>query len=68
MVIAYAFDTLHLHRVYAFHFTANAASGAVLRKIGMIHEGTRRGHTRKGDTYLDSESYAILREGYETGV
>jgi RimJ/RimL family protein N-acetyltransferase len=61
MVVTYAFDTLHLHRVYAFHFTNNPASGAVLRKIGMTHEGTRRGHTRKGDAYLDSDGYAILR-------
>ena len=61
MVVGYAFDTLQLHRVYAFHFANNPASGAVLRKIGMTHEGTRRGHTRKGDAYLDSEGYAILR-------
>jgi RimJ/RimL family protein N-acetyltransferase len=61
MVVAYAFDTLHLHRVYAFHFTNNPASGAVLRKVGMTYEGTRRGHTYKADAYLDSEGYAILR-------
>ena len=63
MLVAYAFDVLHLHRVYAFHFADNPASGAVLRKIGMTHEGTRRGHTYKGGAYLDSECYAILNPG-----
>jgi RimJ/RimL family protein N-acetyltransferase len=61
-VVAHAFDDLGLNRVYAYHFTTNPASGRVLQKIGMRHEGTRRAHTRKGDAYLDSDAYAILRE------
>ena len=60
-VVAYAFDELGLNRVFAFHFTNNPASGRVLQKIGMRHEGTRRAHTRKDGAFLDSESYAILR-------
>jgi [ribosomal protein S5]-alanine N-acetyltransferase len=61
LLVAYAFDVLELNRVYAFHFTSNPASGAVLRKAGMRHEGTRLEHTYKDDAYLDSECYAILR-------
>ena len=61
-VVTYAFGELGLNRVFAFHFTNNPASGRVLQKIGMRHEGTRRAHTRKGDAFLDSESYAILRD------
>jgi RimJ/RimL family protein N-acetyltransferase len=61
-LVAHAFDVRGLNRVYAFHFTNNPGSGRVLQKIGMRHEGTRRGHTRKGETYLDSDGYAILRD------
>jgi len=60
-VLAYAFDSLGLQRVYAFHFANNPASGRVLRKIGMTHEGTRRAHTLKWGEYLDNEAYGILR-------
>ena len=61
-VLRYAFETMDLHRVYAFHFTTNPASGRVLEKIGMTHEGTRRGHTLKWGEYLDNEAYGILRD------
>jgi ribosomal-protein-alanine N-acetyltransferase len=60
-LIAYAFDELGLNRVYAYHFIGNPASGRVLEKAGMRFEGTRRQHTRKGNAFLDSHLYAILR-------
>ncbi len=31
----------------------------------MTHEGTRRGHYRKGGRYRDGEAYAILRDEWE---
>ena len=61
-VVRYAFDNLNLHRVYAYHFVDNPASGRVLQKIGMTYEGRRRQHTVKWGALLDSESYAILRD------
>jgi ribosomal-protein-alanine N-acetyltransferase len=61
-VVRYAFEELGLNRVYAFHFTRNPASGRVLEKIGMTHEGARRAHTLKGSEYLDNEAYGILRD------
>jgi ribosomal-protein-alanine N-acetyltransferase len=64
-VLDYAFAEEGLNRVYAFHFTNNPASGRVLQKIGMTHEGTRRGHTLKWGEYLDSEAYAILRADWQ---
>jgi len=60
-LIAYAFEELGLNRVYAYHFIGNPASGRVLEKAGMRFEGTRRQHTRKGNAFLDSHVYAILR-------
>ncbi|HEX5725958.1 MAG TPA: GNAT family N-acetyltransferase, partial [Longimicrobiaceae bacterium] len=40
--LRWAFAALDLHRVVAHHMTRNPASGAVLRKLGMRHEGTLR--------------------------
>jgi [ribosomal protein S5]-alanine N-acetyltransferase len=60
-VVRYAFEELELNRVYAFHFTRNPASGRVLQKIGMVHEGVRRAHTLKESEFLDNEAYGILR-------
>ena len=60
-VIAYGFDRLVLNRIFAEHFTRNAASGRVLQKAGMRHEGTLRQAHKKWGEYVDSELYAILR-------
>ena len=60
-VIAWGFDSLGLSRIHASHFPRNPASGEVLRKLGMKHEGTLRHHVRKWDELLDLEIYGILR-------
>jgi RimJ/RimL family protein N-acetyltransferase len=59
-VLSYAFGELGLHRVWAQHMTRNPASGRVLRKIGMQHEGRLRQHVNKNGAFEDLESYAIL--------
>jgi RimJ/RimL family protein N-acetyltransferase len=61
-VLRYAFETLGLHRVFAFHYTTNPASGRVLQRVGMTHEGRRRSHTLKWGEYLDNEVYGMLRD------
>lgn len=64
-MLRYAFDDLHLHRVFASHFKHNPASGRILRKIGMSYEGCQREHLRKWDQFVDSELYGILRREWE---
>jgi len=59
-VVGHAFEDLGLNRVYAFCFSRNMASRRVLEKIGMTHEGTRRGHSFKWDEHLDEEAFGIL--------
>ena len=59
-VLWYAFGTLGLNRVYAQHFGRNPASGRVLRKIGMKHEGSLRRHFKKWEKYEEVEWYGIL--------
>jgi RimJ/RimL family protein N-acetyltransferase len=60
-VVGYAFETLALNRVYAHHLTRNPASGRVMQKIGMHHEGRLRQHVKKWGVLEDLETYSILR-------
>jgi len=64
-VLRYGFESLGLHRIQASHFSNNPASGAVLRKIGMQHEGSLRKHILKWEQYLDLEVYAVLKAEYK---
>lgn len=59
-VVAYAFAKLGLHRVQAHHFTRNVASGRVMQKLGMQHEGTHREAYRRWDRFEDVAMYAVL--------
>lgn len=61
-MLAYGFDQLALHRIYASHFAHNRPSGRVLQKIGMRHEGCLRGHIRKWEQFYDLEFYGMLRD------
>jgi RimJ/RimL family protein N-acetyltransferase len=61
-VLAYGFGQLGLHRIVGRHFARNPASGGVLRKLGMRHEGTLREHVWKWDRFEDLECYAILED------
>ena len=58
--IAYGFESLNLHKIYASHFTRNPASGRVLQKTGMICEGCLRQHIKHWGVYEDYAIYGIL--------
>jgi RimJ/RimL family protein N-acetyltransferase len=64
-LLRYAFSELGLARVHCCHFSRNPASGQVMRKLGMRHEGTRRQHVRKWDQYENLELYGILKGEWE---
>ncbi|MBV9623363.1 MAG: GNAT family N-acetyltransferase [Acidobacteria bacterium] len=61
-VVRYGFDQLGLNRIFASHFRQNPASGKVLKKLGMRHEGRMRQHVLKWGEFMDIELYSILRE------
>jgi ribosomal-protein-alanine N-acetyltransferase len=65
--VAFGFESLRLHRIYAHHFSGNIASQRVLEKIGMRHEGQSRQHIRKWDRYVDVENYGLLAEEFRRG-
>jgi [ribosomal protein S5]-alanine N-acetyltransferase len=59
-LLAHAFGPLGLHRVHATHLTRNPASGRVMQKLGMRHEGRMREHFLKWGVFEDVERYGIL--------
>jgi RimJ/RimL family protein N-acetyltransferase len=51
-----------IHRVEADHLSRNPASGRVMQKVGMRHEGTQRAFYRRFDQWEDCELYARLSD------
>ena len=64
-LLAYAFETLGLHIVYASHWGWNAASARVLEKSGMRFEGVLREHGVRLGEVQDSVVYGMVRGEYE---
>ena len=58
-MVRYGFEDLKLHRIFASHFGHNPASGKILLKLGMKHEGRQREHLRKWDQFVDSVLYGM---------
>ncbi|WP_028549659.1 GNAT family N-acetyltransferase [Paenibacillus sp. UNC451MF] len=66
-VIRFAFEELGMHKIVAWHHSDNAASGHVMKKLGLILEGTLRKDTRlKNGTYSDVKTYGLLLEDWNT--
>ena len=63
-VVRYGFEGRGLQRIRANHFGSNAASGRVLRKVGMSHVGTRPNYYEKWDNTEDREEYVLLAQDW----
>ena len=63
-VLKYGFEVLNLNKIHAHHFKRNPASGKIMQKIGMKHEGCLRQHIKKWGKFEDLEVYGILREEF----
>lgn len=64
-LIEYGFRGMNLNRIEAQHETENPASGAVMRKCGMIPEGTLRQRMMNKGRFVDVNLYAILRQDFQ---
>ena len=64
-VIAETFRALDMHRIEAMHFTDNPASGRVMEKCGMTHEGHMRERVCCKGVFRDVEMWGILRKDWE---
>lgn len=58
-VIRFAFEKMDIDRILVDHMSPNAASGAVMRKVGMTHIGTEPGKYEKHGQIFDAEIYEI---------
>ncbi len=67
-IIDFGFRELDLARIYAHVLEGNAASCRVLEKLGMLSEGTRRRHVRKGRRLHDVSLFGLLREEWEDRI
>ncbi len=61
-LIDFGFRELGLARIYAQVMAGNAASCRVLDKLGMLDEGVRRQHIKKGRKLHDVMMFGLLRE------
>lgn len=59
-MLAYGFETLKLHRIWARCVADNVASARVLEKLGMRLEGRLRDNERFKGRYWDTLLYSIL--------
>jgi [ribosomal protein S5]-alanine N-acetyltransferase len=61
-LVRFGFERMDLNRVFAIHMTRNPASGRVMQKLGMTHEGRLRRHVERWGKFEDIECYGLLRE------
>ncbi|GEM_PF-4991453 len=59
-VVCYCFEELDTYRVASNHFHPNIASGKVLQKAGLLYEGRRKEHYKKGDEFFDIIDYGVV--------
>ncbi len=65
-LIQFGFTELNLNRIEADYFSNNPASGRVMQKLGMTHEGFAKQTYKKSGEYIDTERYAILKSDFQS--
>ncbi len=66
-IIKFGFEEKNLNKIWAEHKSLNVASGRVMEKAGMKHEGVMRDHYKQGEnSYLDMSLKSILRKEYRS--
>ena len=64
-IIDYLFTNTDVNRIEAIHDVNNPNSGRVMKKCGMIFEGTHRQGSRNNTGLCDVNYYSILRSEWE---
>ena len=64
-ILDFLFTEMEIQRVEADHMAENAASGAVMRKAGMVCTGTVAGKYEKDGVLHDAICYRITRQQYQ---
>ena len=66
LLLAYAFGTIGLRRVYLHVLARNGDALRLYRRVGFQPEGVLRRHVRKGDEFLDVTVMAALADERST--
>jgi RimJ/RimL family protein N-acetyltransferase len=64
LVLEFAFEVMHVHRVEARAAVRNGRGNGALRKIGAVQEGVLRRAFLKNGEYLDQVLWSIVREDW----
>jgi RimJ/RimL family protein N-acetyltransferase len=64
-LIKYAFTSLALNRIYAFHLVDNIGSAKVLEKLGLSPEGTLRERVKKNGQFYDVRLLSLLKREFD---
>ena len=64
-VLDFGFVDLRFNKICAHHLTRNPASGRVLQKVGMRHEGSFSQYVYKANVYEDVEFYGVTYTEYK---
>jgi ribosomal-protein-alanine N-acetyltransferase len=64
LVLAFAFETLGVHRLEARCAVANGRGNGALRKVGAVQEGVLRKSFLRNGEYLDQVLYAIVEDDW----
>ncbi len=64
-LIEYFFEKVGVNRIESRHDPNNPNSGEVMKKCGLIYEGTLRQADTNNKGLVDASMYAILREDYK---
>jgi ribosomal-protein-alanine N-acetyltransferase len=64
LTIAFAFDTVGVHRLEARAAVANGRGNGALAKIGAVREATLRKSFIRREQYLDQALWSIVREDW----
>jgi len=59
-LIDFVFTAKGFHKVFAYHFDFNPASGRVMQKVGMNHVGTFVDNVFKDGKYITEHCYEII--------
>ena len=64
LVLAFAFDTMGVHRIEARTALANGRANGALRKLGAAREGRLRRSFLVGNEYHDDVLWALLADDW----
>ena len=65
-VFGFLFEKMGIERIEADHMAENPASGAVMRKVGMVKTGLEKAKYEKDGVLHDAVCYAITKEQWKS--